>query len=134
VKLKHSNLMTSDADFGRFFERFFGFNRALELGSGAFTVMSNDEDFVLTLLKPKKLDPVAYPETFQVGFYLDNSPAVQAKRDDLATAGLSAGGNPWGRTGRGTHFLALLGMCWSKSPSETAGRRVQLNVGEAGPL
>jgi len=45
--------MTSDADFGRFFERFFGFNRALELGSGAFTVMSNDEDFVLTLLKPK---------------------------------------------------------------------------------
>jgi len=46
---------------------------------GAFTVMSNDEDFVLTLMKPKKLDPVAYPETFQVGFHLDNSPAVQAK-------------------------------------------------------
>jgi len=41
--------------------------------------MSNGEDFVLTLMKPKKLDPVAYPETFQVGCYPDDSAAVQAK-------------------------------------------------------
>ena len=49
------NLTTSGAaDRAGFFEQFFGFKRALEPGSGAFTLMSNDEDFVLPLIKPKK--------------------------------------------------------------------------------
>jgi catechol 2,3-dioxygenase-like lactoylglutathione lyase family enzyme len=87
------------------FERFLGFRSALERGSGAFALMSNDEDFVLTLMKAKKHDPVAYPETFHVGFYVDDAAAVQAKRAELAAAGLSPGEiHDASRTGRGTHF------------------------------
>jgi catechol 2,3-dioxygenase-like lactoylglutathione lyase family enzyme len=106
MQLKHLNLTTSDiAGLARFFERFFGFKRSLELGSGAFTLMCNSEDFVLTLMRPKKHDPIAYPETFHVGFYVEDAAAVQAKRDELATAGLSPGEiHEAGRHGRGTHF------------------------------
>jgi catechol 2,3-dioxygenase-like lactoylglutathione lyase family enzyme len=106
MQLRHLNLTTSDvAGLAAFFERFFGFRRSLDLGSGAFTLMRNDEGFVLTLMKPKKHDPVAYPETFHLGFYVDDSSAVRAKRDELARAGLSPGEiHDAGRNGRGTHF------------------------------
>jgi catechol 2,3-dioxygenase-like lactoylglutathione lyase family enzyme len=106
MQLKHLNLTTSDvAGLAGFFERFFGFKRSLERGSGAFTLMSNNEDFVLTLMRPKKHDQVIYPETFHVGFYVDEEAAVQAKRDELATAGFSPGDiHDAGRHGRGTHF------------------------------
>jgi catechol 2,3-dioxygenase-like lactoylglutathione lyase family enzyme len=106
MQLKHLNLTTSDvAGLAAFFERFFGFKRCLERGSGAFTLMSNTEDFVLTLMKAKKHDPAAYPETFHVGFYVDDVETVQAKRDQLAAAGLSPGEvHDARRDGRGTHF------------------------------
>jgi len=106
MQLKHINFATSDvAGLGAFFERYFAFNRLLERGSGAFMLMSNDEEFVLTLMKTKKQDPAIYPETFHIGFYVGDPAAVQAKHDELAAAGCSpgeikhAGGN-----GRGTHF------------------------------
>jgi catechol 2,3-dioxygenase-like lactoylglutathione lyase family enzyme len=106
MQLKHLNLTTSDvAGLAAFFERFFGFRRSLERGSGAFALMSNTEDFVLTLMKAKKHDPVAYPETFHVGFYVDDAATVRAKRNELAAAGLSPGEiHDAGRHGRGTHF------------------------------
>jgi catechol 2,3-dioxygenase-like lactoylglutathione lyase family enzyme len=106
MQLKHLNLTTSDVSgLAAFFERFFGFKRFLERGAGAFTILSNDEDFVLTLMKAKKHDPVAYPETFHVGFYLDNPAAVHTKHDELAAAGLSPGEiQSAGRNIRGTHF------------------------------
>jgi catechol 2,3-dioxygenase-like lactoylglutathione lyase family enzyme len=106
MQLKHLNLTTSDvAGLAGFFERFFGFKRSLERGSGAFTLMRNNEDFVLTLMKPKKHDPAAYPETFHVGFYVADVASVQSKHDELATAGLSPGEiHDAGRHGRGTHF------------------------------
>ena len=90
MQLKHLNLTTSDVSgLAAFFERFFGFKRLLERGSGAFTILSNNEDFVLTLMKTKKHDLVDYPETFHVGFYLDNPAAVHTKHDEFAAAGLS---------------------------------------------
>jgi catechol 2,3-dioxygenase-like lactoylglutathione lyase family enzyme len=106
MQLKHLNLTTSDvASLAAFFERFFGFRRSLERGSVAFTLMSNDEDFVLTLMKAKEHNSVAYPETFHVGFYVDDAATVRAKRDELAAAGLSQGEiHDAGRHGRGTHF------------------------------
>ena len=33
-------------------------------------LMCNQDEFVLTLMKAKKHDPAAYPETFHVGFYV----------------------------------------------------------------
>jgi catechol 2,3-dioxygenase-like lactoylglutathione lyase family enzyme len=106
VQLKHLNLTTSNVTgLAKFFERHFGFKHSLELGSGAFTLMSNDEDFVLTLMKPKKNDPVSYPETFHLGFYVADLAAVQAKHAELEAAGLVPGKiHDAGRTGRGTHF------------------------------
>jgi catechol 2,3-dioxygenase-like lactoylglutathione lyase family enzyme len=106
MQLKHLNLTTSDVSgLAAFFERFFGFKRFLERGSGAFTILGNDENFVLTLMKPKKNDPERYPETFHVGFYLDDPAAVRTKHDELADAGLSPGEiQAAERSGRGTHF------------------------------
>ena len=106
MQLKHLNLTTSDVDgLASFFERFFGFKCCLERGSGALAIMRNSEDFVLTLMKPKKHDPVAYPETFHVGFYVDGLSAVRAKRDELIAAGLSPRDiHDASRTGRGAHF------------------------------
>jgi catechol 2,3-dioxygenase-like lactoylglutathione lyase family enzyme len=106
MHLKHLNLATSDVPgLAAFFERFFGFRRHIERGSGAFTLLRNDDDFVLTLMKAGKRDPASYPETFHVGFYLDDAAAVRSKRDQLAAAGLSPGDiEEAGRTVRGTHF------------------------------
>jgi catechol 2,3-dioxygenase-like lactoylglutathione lyase family enzyme len=105
MQLKHFNLTTSDvSDLAAFFERFFGFKRLLERGSGAFTILSNNEDFVLTLMKAKKHD-LGYPETFHVGFYLDNPTAEHTKHDEFAAAGLSPGEiHGADHNGRGTHF------------------------------
>jgi catechol 2,3-dioxygenase-like lactoylglutathione lyase family enzyme len=105
MQLKHLNLTTSDVSgLAAFFERFLGFKRFLERGSGAFTILRNSDDFVLTLMKAKKHDPTGYPETFHVGFYLDNPDAVQTKRDELAAAGLSPGALQGAGEIRGTHF------------------------------
>ena len=104
MQLKHLNLATSDvSSLAAFFERFLGFKRFLERGSGAFA-LRNDEDIVLTLMKAKKPDPAGYPETFHVGFYLDDPDAVHDKRNELAAAGLSPGEIQGAGDTRGTHF------------------------------
>jgi catechol 2,3-dioxygenase-like lactoylglutathione lyase family enzyme len=107
MQLKHLNLTTSDVTgLAAFFERFLGFKRLLERGSGAFAILGNDDNFVLTLMKPKKHDPLGYPETFHVGFYVDNPAAVHTKHDELAAAGLSPGAIQGvdHNNMRGTHF------------------------------
>jgi catechol 2,3-dioxygenase-like lactoylglutathione lyase family enzyme len=106
MHLKHLNLTTSDVTgLAAFFERFFGFRRLLERGSGAFTLMSNEDNFVLTLMKAKKSDPAAYPETFHVGFYVDDVAMLRTKRDEMIAAGFAPDaiqrGSP---NGRSTHF------------------------------
>jgi catechol 2,3-dioxygenase-like lactoylglutathione lyase family enzyme len=89
MQLKHLNLTTSDVGgLASFFERFFGFTRLMTRGQDA---LCNQDEFVLTLMKAKKHEPAAYPETFHVGFYLGAPDAVQAKHDELSQAGLSPG-------------------------------------------
>jgi catechol 2,3-dioxygenase-like lactoylglutathione lyase family enzyme len=106
MKLKHLNLATTDvAGLAVFFERFFAFRCLLERGSGAFTILGNDDDFILTLMKAKKSDPSAYPETFHVGFYVDDEVSVRTKRDELLAAGLAPQNiQEAGSGGRGAHF------------------------------
>jgi catechol 2,3-dioxygenase-like lactoylglutathione lyase family enzyme len=106
MKLKHLNLTTPDVvGLSAFFERFFAFKRRVERGSGNFTLMTNDEQFVLTLMKAKKQDPALYPETFHIGFYVDSPDAVKAKHDELSSAGWRPGEikDPAGN-GHGMHF------------------------------
>jgi catechol 2,3-dioxygenase-like lactoylglutathione lyase family enzyme len=106
MQFKHLNLATSDVTgLAAFFERFFGFKRLLERGSGGLVILGNDEEFVLTLMKLKTYDPAGYPETFHVGFYVDGLAAVKAKRNELETGGLVPGEiHDAGRSGRGAHF------------------------------
>jgi catechol-2,3-dioxygenase len=88
MQLKHLNLTTSDVGaLASFFERFFGFKRLMTRGQDAFALMSNQDEFVLTLMKAKEHDPAAYPETFHVGFYVGAPDDVRAKHDELAQAG-----------------------------------------------
>jgi catechol 2,3-dioxygenase-like lactoylglutathione lyase family enzyme len=106
MQFKHLNLATSDVTgLAAFFERFFGFKRLLERGSGAIVILGNDEEFVLTLMKLKKYDPAGYPETFHVGFYVDELAAVEAKRNELAAGGFAPDEIcEASRNGRGAHF------------------------------
>lgn len=106
MQLKHLNLTTSDvAGLAAFFERFFGFHRLLERGSGAFTLMINEESFVLTLMKAKKSDPATYPAMFHVGFYVDDVAMLRAKRDEMIAAGFAPDTIQQGiPDGRSTHF------------------------------
>jgi hypothetical protein len=67
-------------------------------------ILRNDEDFVLTLMKTKKHDPIGYPEAFHVGLYLENPHAMHTKHDELAVAGLSPGEIQGAGDTRGTHF------------------------------
>jgi len=106
MRLKHLNISTSDVSgLAGFFERFFGFKRSLERGSGAFTILTNDDGFVLTLMRAKSPDPVSYPETFHLGFYLDDAAAVHRKHGELTAAGFAPGDIQGDRHARGTHFF-----------------------------
>ena len=58
MQLKHLNLVTPEVTaLAAFFERFFGFKRLIDHTSGGFTLMRNDDDFILAVMKPKKRDP-----------------------------------------------------------------------------
>ena len=106
MQLKHLNLTTTEVTaLAAFFERFFGFHRLLERGSGAFTLMNNEDDFVLTVMKARKSDPAAYPAMFHVGFYVDDVAMLRAKRDELIAAGFAPDAIQQGSPdGRSTHF------------------------------
>jgi lactoylglutathione lyase len=105
MHLKHLNLTTSDvAGLAGFFERHFGFTRAVEHGSGGFVLLRNEDEFFLALMRGKD-DAAAYPKSFHVGFYLDGVEAVQAKHNELATAGLAPNDiQEASDSGWGTHF------------------------------
>jgi catechol 2,3-dioxygenase-like lactoylglutathione lyase family enzyme len=106
MQLKHLNLVTPEvAGLAAFFERFFGFKRLVDHKSGGFTLMRNDDDFILAVMKAKKRDPAHYPDMFHVGFFLDDAAAVEAKREELKAAGLSPGEiQPADNDGRGNYF------------------------------
>lgn len=106
LQLKHLNLTTPEVSaLATFFQRFFAFKVLLERGAGVFTILRNADGFVMTLMKSKPGDPAAYPETFHLGFYVEDRAAVHAKRDELIAAGLAPQSiQEAGRSGRGVHF------------------------------
>jgi lactoylglutathione lyase len=70
VRLNHLNLTVTDVDAAaRFLERYFG----LQAGGGnaGMTFLSDENGFVLTLMKARRSDPPAYPSTFHIGFFID---------------------------------------------------------------
>jgi lactoylglutathione lyase len=70
VRLNHLNLTVTDvAAAARFLETYF----ALETrgGNAGMAFLTDDDGFVLTLMKARRSDPPAYPSTFHIGFFID---------------------------------------------------------------
>jgi catechol 2,3-dioxygenase-like lactoylglutathione lyase family enzyme len=75
VRLNHVNLTVTDvAAAARFLETYF----ALETrgGNAGMAFLSDDDGFVLTLMKARRSDPPAYPSTFHIGFFIDSEDRV----------------------------------------------------------
>jgi catechol 2,3-dioxygenase-like lactoylglutathione lyase family enzyme len=131
MQLKHLNLTTSDVPaLAAFFERHFGFTRAVERGTGGFILLRNADDFFLAVMRGKKDDAIAYPKSFHVGFYLDGLEAVQAKHDELESAGLSPGKiQTQSDSGWGTHFYCtapgdvMVEIAVAPTPQDAAARQ-----------
>jgi catechol 2,3-dioxygenase-like lactoylglutathione lyase family enzyme len=78
VKLNHLNLTVTDVRAAReFLERYFGLK---QMGGNAGMAFLTDEDgFVLTLMKAGRAAKVAYPGNFHVGFFIES----EAKVDEI---------------------------------------------------
>ena len=54
-------------------------NAKARLGKGVILIMISDEDgFVLTLMKAGRQTTMGYPETFHIGFFIDSEATVDA--------------------------------------------------------
>lgn len=75
MKLNHVNLtVTVVRAAGEFLEKYFGLRN---MGGNASMAFLSDEDgFVLTLMKPGKAMTVAYPGTFHIGFFVESEETV----------------------------------------------------------
>jgi lactoylglutathione lyase len=75
MKLNHVNLTVTDVRAaGAFLEKYFGLRH---MGGNAGMAFLSDEDgFVLTLMKAGKAVTVAYPSTFHIGFFIEGEETV----------------------------------------------------------
>lgn len=86
VELNHTNLTVTDVDAAAdFFERYFELERR---GSNpAITILTDESDFVLTLMKGNEEMPVTYPSTHHVGFLVDQDATVDDLHQQLEADG-----------------------------------------------
>jgi catechol 2,3-dioxygenase-like lactoylglutathione lyase family enzyme len=75
VRLNHVNLTVTDVRAaGAFLETYFGLR---QMGGNAGMAFLSDEDgFVLTLMKAGRATAVAYPSTFHIGFFVESEAIV----------------------------------------------------------
>jgi lactoylglutathione lyase len=75
VRLNHLNLTVTDVTAAaRFLERYFDLRAGG--GNAGMAFLSDDDGFVLTLMKARRSDPPAYPSTFHIGFFIDREERV----------------------------------------------------------
>jgi lactoylglutathione lyase len=75
VRLNHVNLTVTDvAAAARFLERYFGLDA--RGGNAGMAFLTDEDGFVLTLMKARRSDPPAYPSTFHIGFFIDGEERV----------------------------------------------------------
>ena len=75
MKLNHVNLTVTDVRAaGDFLEKYFGLRNMG--GNAGMAFLSDEDDFVLTLMKPGKGAPVAYPGAFHIGFFVASEETV----------------------------------------------------------
>jgi lactoylglutathione lyase len=77
MKLNHVNLTVTDVRAAAaFLETYFGVQQMG--GNAGMAFLSDDDGFVLTLMKAGKAAAVAYPGTFHIGFFIDSEETVDA--------------------------------------------------------
>lgn len=77
MKLNHVNLTVTDVRAaGAFLETYFGLRQMG--GNAGLAFLSEEDGFVLTLMKAGRNTTVAYPATFHIGFFIDREETVDA--------------------------------------------------------
>ena len=75
MKLNHLNLTVTDVQAAtEFLEKYFGLQRMG--GSAGMAFLSDDDGFVLTLMRSGKMTEVAYPGNFHIGFFVESEGTV----------------------------------------------------------
>ena len=77
MKLNHLHLMVTDVrTASAFLETYFELRS--KGGNAGLTVLSDDDGFVLTLMKASKTSNVLYPTSFHIGFFVESEARVDA--------------------------------------------------------
>jgi catechol-2,3-dioxygenase len=77
MRLNHVNLTVTDVPAAAtFLERYFGLQHMG--GNAGMGFLSDDDGFVLTLMKAGRQTTMGYPETFHIGFFIDSEATVDA--------------------------------------------------------
>ena len=86
MRLNHLNLTVTDVLVARdFLERYFGLRSMA--GNAGMAFLSDDDGFVLTLIKAGKATEVAYPGNFHVGFFVESDEIVDEVNSRLKDDG-----------------------------------------------
>ena len=86
MKLNHINLTVTDVrTAAAFLETYFGLTS--QGGNAGMAFLSDDDGFVLTLMKAARADPVTYPGTFHIGFFVADEATVGDIHHRLRDAG-----------------------------------------------
>lgn len=108
MKLNHIDLQVADVqEAATFFERFFGFEHVSNRSSPAIAILRGEDGFTLVL--QRRAEGGRYPETFHIGFLLDDEARVVEVHRQLREAGVAVGDVQ--RNGRGT-------LVYLRGPSE----------------
>jgi lactoylglutathione lyase len=75
VRLNHVNLTVTDVlAAAGFLERYFGLEA--RGGNAGMAFLTDDDGFVLTLMKARRAERPAYPSTFHIGFFIEREDRV----------------------------------------------------------
>lgn len=86
MKLNHLHLMVPDIPAtSAFLETYFGLQK--QGGNAGLVVLSDDDGFVLTLMKVGKEGGAGYPINFHIGFFVESEAKVDAVHNRLKEDG-----------------------------------------------
>jgi lactoylglutathione lyase len=87
MKVNHLHLMVPDVRTAAvFFEKYFELRNVG--GNAGLTVLLDDDDFVLTLMKLGGKSTTTYPANFHVGFFVSDEARVNALHERMSVDGL----------------------------------------------
>jgi len=86
MRVNHLHLMVADVPAAcAFFEKYFDLRKSG--GNAGLTVLLDDANFVLTLMKTSARSSKTYPDHFHVGFFVENEARVDELNSRLRADG-----------------------------------------------